>query len=82
MARLAAFVAILAGGGLGGLIGYQLVRIQCDGDCAVPLGLGTLVGAVVAAGGMAIVSILVLRAIGEWRELERSEREQGRTLRR
>lgn len=73
-ARAAAFAAILLGGAVGGLIGYLLVDIQCNGSCAVPLGLGAFIGAVAAAGGMSIVAVLVLRAIGEWREVERRER--------
>ena len=44
------------------------------GDCGVPLGIGVLVGAVFAAGGMAIVAVLVMRALGEWREVEDRER--------
>lgn len=68
-ARLAAFVAILAGGAAGGVIGYSLVRVQCSGDCAVALGVGTLVGSVGAAVGIAVAAVLVLRALGEWREL-------------
>jgi hypothetical protein len=72
-ARAAAFAAILIAGLAGGLIGYALVNIQCDGQCAVPLGIGTFVGAVGAAGGMSIVAVLVLRAIGEWREIVRRE---------
>jgi hypothetical protein len=73
-ARVAAFAAILVAGLAGGFIGYALVRIQCDGDCGLPLGIGAFVGAVVAAGGMSIVAVLVLRAIGEWREVEQRER--------
>lgn len=76
-ARIAAFVAILVGGLAGGLIGYTLVRLQCEGNCALPLGIGTFVGAVVAALGMSIVAVLVLRAAGEWREIEERERQQG-----
>lgn len=66
--RIAAFVAILLSGLAGGLIGYSLVDLQCEGDCAVPKGIGLLVTALMAAGGMAIVSVLVMRALGEWRE--------------
>ena len=66
--RIGAFVAILVSGLAGGLIGYSLVELQCEGDCAVPKGIGVLVGAVMAAGGMAIVAVLVMRALGEWRE--------------
>lgn len=73
-ARIAAFVAILVGGFAGGLIGFTLVRIQCEGDCAVPMGIGAFVGAVGAALGMSIVAVLVLRAIGEWREVDQRER--------
>jgi hypothetical protein len=73
-ARVAAFAAILVAGLAGGLIGYALVQIQCDGDCGLPLGIGAFVGAVVAAGGMSIVAVLVLRAVGEWKEVEQRER--------
>ncbi len=64
-----AFISILIGGVAGGLIGYGLVDVQCDGDCGLPLGLGILLGSVISAGGTAIVAVLVLRALGEWREL-------------
>jgi len=74
-ARVIAFVSILLGGLAGGLIGYALVDLQCDGDCSVAKGVGLLVGAVVCAGGMAIVGVLALRAMGEWREI--SDREQA-----
>jgi hypothetical protein len=52
------------------LIGYSLISLQCEGYCGVPLGLGILIGAVVAAAGMAVVAVLVMRALGEWREVE------------
>lgn len=68
-ARAAAFAAICLGGLGGGVIGHSLVALQCDGECGLALGLAILVGAVVAAGGMAVVAVLVLRALGEWREL-------------
>jgi hypothetical protein len=67
---MAAFAAICLGGVAGALIGYSLVELQCDGDCALALGLGLFAGAVIAAGGMSIVAVLVLRALGEWRELQ------------
>lgn len=74
-ARVMAFISILIGGLAGGLIGYSLVDVQCDGDCGLPLGLGILIGSVLSAGGTAIVSVLVLRALGEWREMaDRSSR--------
>jgi hypothetical protein len=72
-ARVAAFAAICLGGLAGALIGYSLVELQCEGDCALPRGLGILVGAVIAASGMSIVAVLVLRALGEWREIRDHE---------
>jgi hypothetical protein len=68
--RVAAFGAIVLAGLAGALIGYSLVSLQCDGDCGVPEGIGLLLGAVIAAGGMAVVAVLVMRAMGEWREIE------------
>ena len=73
-ARIAAFIAILVGGLAGGLIGYTLVNLQCSGSCASPKGIGALIGALVAAGGMSVVAVLVLRAVGEWRQLEQRQR--------
>ena len=69
LARIIAFVSILVGGLGGALIGYPLVDIQYDGESATPLGLGLVIGAIVAAGGTAIIAVLVLRASGEWREI-------------
>lgn len=68
--RIAAFVAICLSGLAGALIGYSLVSLQCEGNCGVWEGVGLLIGAIIAAGGMAIVAVLVMRAIGEWREIE------------
>ncbi|HZQ29057.1 MAG TPA: hypothetical protein VFA94_15275 [Acidimicrobiales bacterium] len=72
-ARILAFVAILAAGIAGGLIGYSFVKLQCHGSCATPSGIGGLVGAVFGAGGVAIVSVLTLRAMGEWRRIKEEE---------
>jgi hypothetical protein len=74
---VAAFVAILLGGFAGGLIGYTLVKLQCTGACTTPKGIGLLVGSLLAAGGMSIVAVLVLRAVGEWRQIEQRERHTG-----
>jgi hypothetical protein len=68
--RVAAFVAVCLSGLAGALIGYSLVALQCDGDCGLAKGIGLLVGALIAAAGMAVVAVLVMRAIGEWREVE------------
>ncbi|MFM7252026.1 MAG: hypothetical protein ACKO27_03040 [Ilumatobacteraceae bacterium] len=69
-ARAAAFAAILLGGAAGGLIGYTLVGLQCTGQCGTGRGVGMLIGSLVAAGGMSVVAVLVLRAVGEWRTLD------------
>src|SRR3954468_12552512 len=74
-ARGLAFVAILVAGVCGGLIGYAIVNVSCHKSCATPEGLGALTGALVAAGGVAVVAVLVLRAMGEWRRIQQ-EREQ------
>ncbi|MFP5316983.1 MAG: hypothetical protein ACLGI2_01670 [Acidimicrobiia bacterium] len=66
-ARLVAFLAVLVSGLCGLLIGRALVDVQCRGDCDVALGLGAIAGAVLAAGGVAVVAVLVLRAMSEWK---------------
>ena len=73
-ARVIAFAVILLGGLAGAVIGYTLVDLQCEGDCSLPKGIGLLTGALMCAGGMAIVAVLALRAMGEWRELADRER--------
>ena len=72
--RVAAFASIVLAGLAGALIGYSLVDLQCDVDCGLQKGLGIFAGAVVAAGGMAVVAVLVMRALGEWREVQDRER--------
>lgn len=73
-ARVLAFVAILVAGLCGGVIGYAFVDLQCSGDCTVQTGIGALVGAVVGAGGVAVVVTLALRAMGEWRTIQHTDR--------
>ncbi len=69
LARAVAFVSILVGAAAGAVIGFALVDIQYSGSADWPRGLGVVIGAVVAAGGTAIVAVLVLRALGEWRDI-------------
>ena len=69
-ARIVAFLAILVGGLCGGIIGQALVNIQCSGDCSDPAAVGALVGAITGAAGVAVVAVLALRAMGEWRTIE------------
>ena len=69
-ARVLAFLAILIGGGCGGVIGAAVVNVQCQGDCTDPSAIGGVVGAIVGAAGVAVVAVLALRAMGEWRTIE------------
>lgn len=64
-----AFTVICLAGLAGALIGSSLVGLQCTGDCTVPRGIGLVLGAILAAAGMSVVAVLVMRASGEWREL-------------
>jgi hypothetical protein len=81
-ARVLAFLAIVVGGICGGIIGWSVTDLQCgperppgeeapveedDDGCTTAAGVGALVGGVVGAGGVAVVSVLVLRAMAEWR---------------
>jgi hypothetical protein len=68
-ARGLAFAAILVAGACGGLIGYAIVDVQSKAASATAKGGAAVIGAVVAAGGVAIVAVLVLRAMGEWHKI-------------
>lgn len=68
-ARALAFISILIGGLAGALIGYALVDVQTDNASGLLLGLGILIGSALSAAGTAVVAVLVLRALGEWREI-------------
>ena len=69
-ARLLAFGSIVIAGICGGLIGWKVTDLQTAGDAGLAAGIGGLVGAVIAAGGVAIVAVLVLRAMGEWHTIQ------------
>ena len=66
-AYLLAFASVVIAGVFGGIIGYGLADVGCTGDCEGSKLLGTVIGATVAAGGVGIVAVLVLRAMAEWR---------------
>lgn len=68
-ARVLAFVAILLAGLAGAAIGASFVSVQCKGACTTPTGIGGIVGGAVAAGGVAVVATLTLRAMGEWKRI-------------
>jgi hypothetical protein len=76
-ARLLAFAAIVVAGVCGGLIGFAIVDVSCKGSCTTPEGLSALIGALIAAGGVAVVAVLVLRAMGEWRRIQEEREQEG-----
>lgn len=73
LARALAFAAIVVAGSCGAVIGWAFVDLQCTGDCATPSGIGALVGGVGAAAGVAVVAVLTLRAMAEWRRVREEE---------
>ena len=66
-AFLLAFLSVVVAGVFGGIIGYGLVDVGCTGSCETPKLAATLGGALIAAGGVGIVAVLVLRAMAEWK---------------
>jgi hypothetical protein len=66
-AVVAAFLAVVAGGLSAAAIGFGLVGIDCTGECGTAKGIGAIVGGLIGAVGVAIVAVLVLRAMAEWR---------------
>ena len=69
VARALAFVAIIVAGIAGAVIGFALVDVQSDDAGDVARGIGLLIGGVVFAAGTSVVAVLVLRAVGEWRDI-------------
>jgi len=73
-ARLVAVGAVVVAGIAGGLIGFSVVDLQCTGDCGTTAALLGVAGAVIAAVGVAVVAVLTLRAMSEWRAIEARDR--------
>jgi hypothetical protein len=69
-ARIIAVVAIVLAGLCGGLIGYAVMDLQCTDGCTTYAGLVGIGAAILAAGGVAIVAVLTLRAMSEWEAIE------------
>ncbi len=72
-ARALAFAAILLGGLMGGLLTYGVRKVMTGTNTGAALGIWTIGGAVATAFGVGILATLVLRAMGEWRELNRPD---------
>lgn len=73
-ARALAVVAVLLSGACGALIGYAFADLQCTGDCTTWKGIGMVIGALIAAGGVAVVAVLTLRAMDEWQDTAKRQR--------
>ncbi len=76
LARVLAFGSILVGGIAGGFIGYAFADL--GGISTSMLGVVTFLGAVIGAGGVAVVAVLTLRALGEWRTIRTDHDPSGR----
>ncbi|MPY92766.1 MAG: hypothetical protein GEV08_06740 [Acidimicrobiia bacterium] len=71
-------LAIVVAGLCGGLIGYAVTDLNCEDGCpAASAGVG-VVSAVGAAVGVAVVSVLALRAMGEWNATPPGARQRRR----
>jgi hypothetical protein len=57
----------------GALIGWSFVDLQCTGNCSTPGGIGAIVGGTIGAVGVAVVAVLTLRAMGEWKRIREDE---------
>jgi len=69
-ARWLAFASIAVAGLCGALIGYAFTDLQCTSGCSTLAGFGALIGALVGAIGVAVVAVLVLRAMDEWESVK------------
>jgi hypothetical protein len=67
-AFLLAFWSVVIAGVLGGIIGYGIADVGSHSS-VTPI-LGTFLGSVLAAGGVGIVAVLILRAMAEWRRTQ------------
>lgn len=72
-ARALAFGAIVVAGVCGGLIGYAVTDLSCVDGCGAGPAIGALVGAAIAAIGVAVVAVLALRAMGEWKTIQQRD---------
>ena len=76
-ARVLAFLSVLVGGVAGGFIGYAFADL--GGYGGVSVGLITFLCALMGAGGVAVVAVLTLRALGEWETIRRRDPEAAAT---
>ncbi len=72
-ARAVAFGLILLGGLVGGLLTFAVRKVMSGRTTGTSIGIWTVVGSVGTAFGTGVLTILALRAMGEWRSLNRAE---------
>jgi len=70
-ARVLAFLSVLVAGAAGGFIGYAFGSLGGFGSVAT--GILTLLVGLGCAAGVAVIAVLTLRALGEWKTV----RDQG-----
>lgn len=73
---VATFCMIVMGGSAGAAIAFGLVDIGCHGNCATPRSVAILGGALIGSIGVAVIAVLVLRAMVEW-ELHQARQQHG-----
>jgi hypothetical protein len=64
-AYVLAFGGVVLAGILGAIIGFGIADVMYGSDIGNVIGM--FVGALVGAGGVGIVAVLVLRAMAEWK---------------
>ena len=52
---------------------FAFTDLQCSGSCTGASGISALIGAIIGAGGVGVVSILALRAMNEWKSKSEPE---------
>lgn len=72
LARVVAFVAVFIGAGAGGMIGHTFADM--GGFEGLMIGFLTFLSMLLGAGGVAVVSVLTLRAFGEWETIRSHDR--------
>ncbi len=72
-----AVFAILLGGLCGGLIGFAVTDVSCVDGCTGTASVVGVLSAIGTAVGVAIVTVLALRAMAEWNEKEARQRAHG-----
>jgi len=70
-ARVLGFVAIIVSGAIGAFIGYGFTDLQNHSSSNTANAVGALIGGLMGAGGVAVVVVLALRAMGEWQSIQR-----------